>query len=571
MTYLTGAKQFCYSLRTNNFYEALDLLRFQEYKIALKIKLLKAIDMEIRNGKLILDDVDINKMVKQRLLMLDDILNNQYDDLIDGNFNKESMSLFPTQPFENKQAENPHYSPKEYQLDCIEVYIKEYLQDLKQDRKTHHSTMKMLERFDKEDIELINRENTPDWQKSLTSALKALERYTMGKLDCAEQDKPFDRNIPPRIHQCLQAINAENSKKINESATSQTKWQKVFKEFAEYKLDAKGTGQNTIDSNYTCIETAFEIIGKQYVESVTYKDCYKVCNKISNVPLKWKEKYKGQSLAKLLEQKNEKHLSKTSVKKYLRAFKEFMLFCKKRHYTTESFSEDIEIPKKKDTIEIMAFTPAELKKIFNSKTYPRKISIDYGYRYWIPLIALYTGMRLNEICQLYVDDIDWDITDNVHFFNLTDERPDQHLKNKQSARRIPIHPKLIEFGFLDFVKKQRNDKRERLFHQFQYSDKNHYANTMSGWFARYLKSLGIESRSKNFHSFRHTTKPYLRDAGIPQEYQNAICGWGTDDIGERVYGGEVPIKKLYDYICKLEYPFLDKNLRGIMRNNKGKF
>ena len=60
----------------------------------------------------------------------------------------------------------------------------------------------------------------------------------------------------------------------------------------------------------------------------------------------------------------------------------------------------------------------------------------------------------------------------------------------------------------------------------------------------------------------------LRDAGIAQEYQNAICGWSSNDIGERVYGGKVPIKKLYEEICKLQYPFLEKNLQEIKKLNE---
>ena len=568
LQYLIAQKQFCYSLKTNNFYEALDNLHLERYKMELKMRILRAINMDIQDGKLVLDEIDINKMVKHRLELLDDVLNNHFEDIMSGVFNKESLSLFPQTTFSEKQAESPSYSKKDYELDCVEIYIKEYLQNLKTDKKTHFSTYKLLERLEKDDIELISRSETPQWQKDTMSAMRGLEKYTMDKLTAVKNDIPFNKNIPPRIYSCLQAINAENSKNMNDGIQSKTKWEKVFKEFAEYKIDAKGTTANTVEANKVCIETAFEILGKQYVESITYKDCYKVCNNIGKVPLKWKEKYKGVKLATLIKQEHDKCLSKTSIKKYLRTFKEFMLFCKKRRYTFESFSEDIEVPKKKEVIEITGFTEAELKKIFNAKTYPRKISIDYGFRYWIPLIALYSGMRLNEICQLYVDDCDE--IDDVHFFNLTDERKDQHLKNKQSKRCVPIHPKLIEFGLLDYIKKVRKEKRDRLFYQFKYSEKNHYANMMSGWFARYLKSIGIDDRSKVFHSFRHTVKPYLRDAKISQEYQNAICGWGTSDIGEKVYGGQVPIKILYDEISKLEYPFLEKNLKTIRNKNKGR-
>ena len=86
-----------------------------------------------------------------------------------------------------------------------------------------------------------------------------------------------------------------------------------------------------------------------------------------------------------------------------------------------------------------------------------------------------------------------------------------------------------------------------------------------------MTSIHIDGRNKVFHSFRHTVKPYLRDCGIPQEYQNAICGWAAKDIGERVYGGKIPVKRLYEEISKLQYPFLDKTLEELKKlNEKGK-
>ena len=114
----------------------------------------------------------------------------------------------------------------------------------------------------------------------------------------------------------------------------------------------------------------------------------------------------------------------------------------------------------------------------------------------------------------------------------------------------------------------RKNKKERVFETLKYSKKNHFANAVSGWFARYMTEIKVKQPNKVFHSFRHTVKPHLRDAGIAQEYQNAICGWSGNDIGEIVYGGQIPIKKLYEEISKLQYPFLDKNLKEIKKLNE---
>ena len=258
-------------------------------------------------------------------------------------------------------------------------------------------------------------------------------------------------------------------------------------------------------------------------------------------------------------------ISLTTVKRYLRVFKEFMAFCQINRYTTDNFQGDIRITRKKEAVSIEPFTKEELKKIFDPKTYPRVINLKYSYRYWISLIALYSGMRLNEICQLYVDDIK--IEKGVCYFYISDEREDQHLKNPQSHRFVPIHPKLLDLGILEYSNKVKSRGENRLFYQLNYSQKNHYIQAMSHWFRRYQLSLEIKSNSKVFHSFRHLVKQYMTICDIPREHQNRICGWSGLDTGERCYGGNIPISRLNEEISKLKYDFLDKTIEQLKKKN----
>ena len=61
------------------------------------------------------------------------------------------------------------------------------------------------------------------------------------------------------------------------------------------------------------------------------------------------------------------------------------------------------------------------------------------YYYWLPLIGIYQGARINEICQLYLDDISQD-EDGTWGIDINENREDQRLKNKASRRCIPVHP-----------------------------------------------------------------------------------------------------------------------------------
>ena len=78
---------------------------------------------------------------------------------------------------------------------------------------------------------------------------------------------------------------------------------------------------------------------------------------------------------------------------------------------------------------------------------------------WIPLIALFSGARLEEIGQLLCTDVR--IEEGIDYFNLLDlPNEDEHdedgghvkkLKTLDAGRRVPIHPELVAMGFLDYV------------------------------------------------------------------------------------------------------------------------
>ncbi|MBR5154248.1 MAG: site-specific integrase [Alphaproteobacteria bacterium] len=584
LLYLSPTKMFSYSLKTNDYYSALENYRKESYKIDLKIMLLRKIDMQLKNKELVLDEADINKIIIHRLRELDNLFTLHYDDILEHNYENDSFSMFPKkQPLKDlKSSDFAEESQKtdgntivantpdnNYELNCIEVYLKGYLEDLKHKDSTHHSIIKLISTIQKEDLALISKkEPLEGWQKLLITCLKGVEKYGFEKLNSLENDVPLTNRINPKVKHCLSMLDKEIQDETY-GASTKTLWTKIFDEFSLTKKRQKGNiSDNTIEQNRNCIETCFEIIGKKYVETLNYKDCKELSVQVFNLPKKWaeKSKKKGLTLKKMLAQENEDHISQTSAKKYLRMFKEFLTFARKRHYLTIRLEEELEIPKQTEKNKRTPFNADDLITIFNPKTYPRMNDISKFHNFWIPLISLYSGMRLNEICQLYCDDVM--VQNDIYFFNLTDERPDQHIKNKQSKRRVPIHPILLEFGILDVMRKARALKKDRLFYNLSYSKKNHYANAVSNFFQYYTKKIGLDDSSKVFHSFRHTVKPTLRDANISREYQNALCGWEGNDIGEKVYGGEVPIEKLYECICKIEYPCLESTLEGLRKVNR---
>jgi site-specific recombinase XerC len=72
-------------------------------------------------------------------------------------------------------------------------------------------------------------------------------------------------------------------------------------------------------------------------------------------------------------------------------------------------------------------------------------------------VALYSGMRLNEIASLSLDDIK--LIDDVWVFDLTSKV----LKSWNSQRTVPIAQYLLDIGILEKVAKLKKQKKTYLF------------------------------------------------------------------------------------------------------------
>ena len=79
---------------------------------------------------------------------------------------------------------------------------------------------------------------------------------------------------------------------------------------------------------------------------------------------------------------------------------------------------------------------------------------------WVPLIGMYSGMRLNEICQLQLTDIR-ESKDGIPYFDVTDSDDPQNKrkKNDNSKRAVPIHPELVSLGLLQYVEELNRARR----------------------------------------------------------------------------------------------------------------
>ncbi len=205
-----------------------------------------------------------------------------------------------------------------------------------------------------------------------------------------------------------------------------------------------------------------------------------------------------------------------------------------------------------------------LKKLFNSPIFTSKKELTLETapeKYWIPLIALYTGMRQNEICQLHIEDIKSEIIDTgeeIYYFDVNDHG-DKSLKNENAPRLVPIHLKLIELGFITYIEALKNKGAIRVFpnlrlHPTQKKYNTDYGKNFMTYFRRYV----TKEENQVFHSLRHNaSSQMLRNAvhqKLPKDLINRILGHEPDkDTTTQQYFSGYSVKELFEGVKGLEF------------------
>ena len=169
---------------------------------------------------------------------------------------------------------------------------------------------------------------------------------------------------------------------------------------------------------------------------------------------------------------------------------------------------------------------------------------------WLPIIALFTGARLEALCRLKTSDIS---AKTIYF--------DAAYDKTGKERIIPLHPHLEAAGLVDYAIEVANHFGNDGYLFPHLNDvggrRGHY---FSKIFGDHRKALGIDA-GKDFHSFRVTLISHMQGNGCPADLRRLYVGHETGeqlDVHERNYSKasftpELLEKKIFPYI-KFEWP-----------------
>lgn len=295
----------------------------------------------------------------------------------------------------------------------------------------------------------------------------------------------------------------------------------------------------------------FELMGNMPVKAFDVHQARLLKERLSRCPQYFglRPEYEGKTLIQVVESgATYKTITAVTVNNRLRKLSAFLNWCKSNGYVADNPLMGLKV---------MTGSAKEARLSFDRHDLTTLLDLDalkaearkHPWRYWLPLLGRTTGARLEELCQLRVDD--FIEQQGIQCIRIDDSREGQNLKNSSSRRMLPLHPTLIDLGLLQHVESVRSTGKDRLFPELE-AVRGKLGHAPSKWFGRYKTKQGITDPRKTFHSFRHTLIDDLRDAGVQDSLIKRIAGHEDVAVTFSIYGSRSPLKAMAEALDHID-------------------
>lgn len=207
----------------------------------------------------------------------------------------------------------------------------------------------------------------------------------------------------------------------------------------------------------------------------------------------------------------------------------------------------------KEKLRESGYTLAEAKRVLAGTLLPvsgRFSRERAASRRWVPWLCCYTGARVNEMTQARGSDVYQEPVpgaDPVWVIRITPEAGSVKTGN---ARVVPLHPHLLEQGFLEYAK---GKGAAPMFYDPQLSKGGTPAHRQSDKSGEKLaewvrKEVGIvDTRIMPNHAWRHRFRSIGRSLKVQTDVLNALDGHAAESVADK-YGDFWP-QVLYEAIA----------------------
>ncbi|MDX8382145.1 MAG: site-specific integrase [Ghiorsea sp.] len=352
-----------------------------------------------------------------------------------------------------------------------------------------------------------------------------------------------------------------------------------FSEMAEAYLALSGIGHKAEKSYLSKYKTFIDVCGDVISTDITRIMVTNYRATLCQIPRNAQQRHPNKSLNELVQMDTDEsnRLAPKTVNTYITRLSTLFNWAVDQSYMSENVTPSIKLKSKKKAVAPeKPFETEELQQYFiespvhrDRNTKGRKLEL-----FWFPLIALYSGMRIEEIAELFVRDVK-EIEDNrtgekVWCFDVNADGFAKSRKNDPSERYVAIHSELIKIGILQHFEARKKKKFETLWNLTPKTEKGRYSALFGTRHATYIhNTVGIRSRSKTFHSFRHTVIKALREApDVREDYMKALVGHGLRDTIGKDYFSKLGVTMLKSTVEGIKYPRLDLSHLYQMTNHK---
>jgi hypothetical protein len=325
--------------------------------------------------------------------------------------------------------------------------------------------------------------------------------------------------------------------------------------------EAHKLGAKSIDKKAENLALVREILGDDtLVRDINWDACRSFLRVLTDVPSNRTKIYKGISLQDAIARAKtdgRPRLAAITQGQYLTALKDLLDLAVNKELIRTNYAKDLRplvVDDRAPDEKRISFEIAQLVTFFNSAYYRSCANdpeapyrrADKSWRFWFPVLSLFSGMRPKEIFQMHVQDLR-QTEKGTWYFDIVatsdddDEQAPQlkkTTKTKTSRRQIPVHPELQKLGFLGFVDDQRKAQDDPLLFRGitrgPYNDPAHYP--LRDFRESFLpQAIDLKPR-QSAYSFRHTWRDAARGINASPEFLKAVGAWSSGKSTADIYG-----------------------------------
>lgn len=240
-------------------------------------------------------------------------------------------------------------------------------------------------------------------------------------------------------------------------------------------------------------------------------------------------------------------MSPITANKYLILLSSLFKWAVLQDYMAKNPATGLKIPvRHRASSERAIYSREDLQRVVDNL--PR--AARYPEQFWIPLIAMYSGMRQGEICQMETRDVRE--IEGILCFDVNAGR-NKELKTPASIRMVPVHPVLIRLGFGRYLRSQLDKEQERLWSNLTQDEFGYWTREFSRWYRLFNREFVTEEPKKCFHSFRHTFADRLKQSDIQDVLISELLGHANPNISTGRYGKPYHLDKLLAAVELVDY------------------